>query len=108
ASRQAWLDELRRVGTALDFESQWRCKSGEIRLVSLSAELIDINNEPLVLAFIQDITERKENEARIDFLAHHDPLTGLPNRVLFRDRFALAMAWSERSGCKVALLYVDL
>ncbi len=108
ASRQAWLDELRRVGTALDFESQWRCKSGEIRLVSLSAELIDIDNEPLVLAFIQDITERKENEARIDFLAHHDPLTGLPNRVLFRDRFALAMAWSERSGCKVALLYVDL
>ena len=61
------------------------------------------HNEPLVLAFIQDITERKENEARIDFLAHHDPLTGLPNRVLVRDRFALAMAWSERSGCKVAL-----
>ena len=76
--------------------------------MSLSAELIDIDSEPLVLAFIQDITERKETEARIDFLAHHDPLTGLPNRVLFRDRFSLATAWSERSGCKVALLYVDL
>ena len=108
ASREAWLDELKRAGTALDFESQWRCKSGEIRQVSLSAELIDIDNKPLVLAFIQDITERKETEARIDFLAHHDPLTGLPNRVLFRDRFSLATAWSERSGCKVALLYVDL
>jgi len=76
--------------------------------VSLSAELIHIDNEPLVLAFIQDITERKANEARIDFLAHHDPLTGLPNRVLFRDRFSLATAWSERSGCRVALLFVDL
>ncbi|WP_119966653.1 EAL domain-containing protein [Simplicispira lacusdiani] len=108
ASREAWLDELRRQGTSLDFESQWRCKSGEIRHVSLSAELIDIDNEPLVLAFIQDITERKENEARIDFLAHHDPLTGLPNRVLFRDRFELATAWSGRSGSKVGLMYLDL
>ncbi|MBA4113023.1 MAG: hypothetical protein C0492_06645 [Verminephrobacter sp.] len=108
ASRRAWLDELHRHGSVLDFESQWRCKSGEIRQVSLSAELINIDNEPLVLAFIQDITERKANEARIDFLAHHDPLTGLPNRVLFRDRFSLATAWSERSGCRVALLFVDL
>ncbi len=107
-SRRAWLDELHRHGTVLDFESQWRCKSGEIRQVSLSAELIDIGPEPLVLAYIQDITERKANEARIDFLAHHDPLTSLPNRVLFRDRFALATAWSERSGGKVALLFVDL
>jgi len=108
ASRQAWLDELQRSGTSLGFESQWRCKSGAIRHVSLSAELIDLDNEPLVLAFIQDITERKENEARIDFLAHHDPLTGLPNRVLFRDRFELATAWSGRSGCKVGLMYLDL
>jgi len=108
ASRDAWLDELKRKGTALDFESQWRCKSGELRHVSLSAELIDVDNEPLVLAFIQDITERKENEARIDFLAHHDPLTGLPNRVLFRDRFELAIAWSGRSGNKVGLMYLDL
>ena len=109
-SRQAWLGELQRHGSVLDFESQWRCKSGEIRQVSLSAELIDMetDNEPLVLAFIQDITERKATEARIEFLAHHDPLTGLPNRVLFRDRFALATAWSERSGFKVALLFVDL
>jgi diguanylate cyclase (GGDEF)-like protein/PAS domain S-box-containing protein len=108
ASRQAWLGELQLHGTVLGFESQWRCRSGEIRQVSLSAELIDVDNEPLVLAFIQDITERKETEARIDFLAHHDPLTGLPNRVLFRDRFALATAWAEHTGAKVALLYLDL
>jgi predicted signal transduction protein with EAL and GGDEF domain len=76
--------------------------------VSLSAELIDLHDEPHVVAFAQDITERKESAARIEFLAHHDPLTGLPNRVLFRDRFDLAKAWSERSESKLALLYLDL
>jgi diguanylate cyclase (GGDEF)-like protein/PAS domain S-box-containing protein len=83
-------------------------ESGEKRCVSLSAELMDLHGEPHVVAFAQDITERKESAARIEFLAHHDPLTGLPNRVLFRDRFDLAKAWSERSESKLALLYLDL
>ncbi len=108
AARDAWLEELRLHNAVLNFETQWRCKSGELRHVSLSAGLIDVNNEPLAMAFIQDVTERKEAEERLDFLAHHDPLTGLPNRVLFRDRFELATAWSEHLGTKVALFYLDL
>ena len=108
AAREAWLEELRLHGSVLDYECQWRSKSGGIHHVSISAGLVDVENQPLVLAFIQDINERKEAQARIDFLAHHDPLTGLPNRVLFRDRFELAMAWSEHAGNKVALLYLDL
>ncbi|MFA7291317.1 MAG: EAL domain-containing protein [Rhodocyclaceae bacterium] len=107
-TRQTWLETLRRDGTVLDFESVWRSKHGDVRHISLSAEMIDLNGEPHVLAFIQDITERKESEARIEYLAHHDPLTGLPNRVLFRDRFSLATAWAERSESKVGLLFVDL
>ena len=108
AAREAWLEDLRLHGSVLGYECQWRSKAGDARHVSISAGLVDVENEPLVLAFIQDITERKEAQARIDFLAHHDPLTGMPNRVLFRDRFELAMAWSEHSGTKVALLYLDL
>ncbi|MBX3633636.1 MAG: EAL domain-containing protein [Simplicispira sp.] len=107
-ARAAFLEELARKGTTLDFEALWVCRSGEERHVSLSAELIELDEEPHVLAFVQDITERKENAARIEFLAHHDPLTRLPNRVLFRDRFDLAKAWSERTGGKVALMYLDL
>jgi predicted signal transduction protein with EAL and GGDEF domain len=82
------LEELRLHGSVLDYECQWRSKSGGIHHVSISAGLVDVENQPLVLAFIQDINERKEAQARIDFLAHHDPLTGLPNRVLFRDRLS--------------------
>jgi diguanylate cyclase (GGDEF)-like protein/PAS domain S-box-containing protein len=108
ATRDVWIDELKRHNTTLDFESQWRNKRGELRQVSISAELIDIDGEPHILAFTQDITVRKASEARIEFLAHHDPLTGLPNRVMFRDRFDMAAAWAERSNGKVALMYVDL
>lgn len=48
------------------------------------------------------------SEAQARFLAHHDALTGLPNRNLFQDRLALAMQDMDRAGRKVALLAVDL
>ncbi len=107
-TRRQWVAALERDGTVLDYETSWVSRDGRTRQISLSAEFIDLQGEPHILAFIQDITERKENEARIEFLAHHDALTGLPNRVLFRDRFALAAAWAERAGNKVALLFLDL
>lgn len=56
----------------------------------------------------KDITGRKENEARIHHLAHHDGLTGLPNRVMFGETLALAMAQSKRHQRKLAVLFIDL
>jgi diguanylate cyclase (GGDEF)-like protein len=52
--------------------------------------------------------ERKILEQRLEFRAFHDPLTRLPNRSLFMDRFEQALARSERHGSKVAVLFVDL
>jgi diguanylate cyclase (GGDEF)-like protein len=52
--------------------------------------------------------ERKILEQRLEFRAFHDPLTHLPNRSLFTDRFEQALARSERHGSKVAVLFVDL
>ncbi len=57
---------------------------------------------------IQDITEQKVNEERINFLAHHDPLTRLPNRQLFAERLRMAMQLSQRNGQKVAVVLIDL
>jgi diguanylate cyclase (GGDEF)-like protein len=55
-----------------------------------------------------DITKRKRAEQRVDFLAHHDGMTGLPNRVLLYDRLSQALARTHRSDSTVAALTLDL
>jgi diguanylate cyclase (GGDEF)-like protein/PAS domain S-box-containing protein len=60
------------------------------------------------VAVFTDITERKATEARIAFLAHHDPLTSLPNRTLFQDRLEQSLTRAERTEQRVALLFLDL
>lgn len=54
-----------------------------------------------------DVTERRRSQERVAHMAHHDALTDLPNRLLFNDRFANALAQARR-GNKMALLYLDL
>ncbi|WP_240047008.1 diguanylate cyclase domain-containing protein, partial [Paracraurococcus ruber] len=55
----------------------------------------------------QDVTAKRLAEARIAYLAHHDTLTGLPNRVLFRERLDVALARAQR-GEGFAVLCLDL
>ena len=55
-----------------------------------------------------DINERKLAEEKVQFLAYHDALTGLPNRLLAQDRFGQAMAFADRGKSKLALLFLDL
>jgi diguanylate cyclase (GGDEF)-like protein len=61
-----------------------------------------------VAGTIEDITERRELEDRLHYQAHFDSLTGLPNRVLFFDRLAQALARAQRASHKVAVLFVDI
>ncbi|MDJ0862213.1 MAG: EAL domain-containing protein [Gammaproteobacteria bacterium] len=68
-----------------------------------------------VASLVEDVTERetaaqrlRENEARLDHLAHHDALTSLPNRLLFQDRLEQAMRACHRSGKQAAVLLLDL
>ncbi|AVR96283.1 bifunctional diguanylate cyclase/phosphodiesterase [Pseudoduganella armeniaca] len=55
-----------------------------------------------------EITERKLAEQRIQHIAHHDALTGLPNRVLLQDRLTQAVAYANRSGHALWVLLIDL
>jgi len=102
-----------------------KCKA-EIRLVKKSKELIFadlslslLKNEkgmPIgIIGYSQDITERKKAEDKLreqqDMLyyqAHHDHLTGLPNRILFNDRLEKGIQKSSRQQTKLALLFIDL
>lgn len=60
------------------------------------------------VAIFSDITERKSAEARMSFLAYHDPLTGLPNRALLQDRMSQALSAAQRSGHRAAVMVLDL
>ena len=61
-----------------------------------------------LLTVIEDVTERKQSERRIAHLAHHDALTGLANRVLFREQLEQSLKRVRSHGGRLALLYLDL
>lgn len=61
-----------------------------------------------VTGTLQDVTEHKSTEARLWHMAHHDPLCGLPNRMLMYDRLSHAIAQSHRNKDSVALMLFDL
>jgi diguanylate cyclase (GGDEF)-like protein/PAS domain S-box-containing protein len=89
---------------------RWQHRDGSYRTFESSASQL-LNEAGQLIGFQgvdRDITERRHAEERIEFLAHHDALTGLPNRILLRDRFAHALAMAERSRSRVALLFLDL
>ncbi|HEO66152.1 MAG TPA: diguanylate cyclase, partial [Spirochaetes bacterium] len=83
---------------------------GTQRYVHLEGELLfDQDLKPsLIIGIIQDITQIKESEERLNHLAHHDPLTNLPNRLLFKDRLQQAISLGHRNKQLVALLFLDL
>lgn len=60
------------------------------------------------IAIFSDISERKKSRERIDFLAHHDSLTELPNRALLNDRLEMAINTARRRNEKVGILFIDL
>ncbi len=85
-------------------------KNGELypELLTVTT-LTDSQGRPAYYtALFNDITQQKNNEEKIRELAFYDPLTGLPNRWLFEDRLNMAIAQAERSGEKLAILFIDL
>ncbi|WP_435104157.1 EAL domain-containing protein [Arhodomonas sp. AD133] len=60
------------------------------------------------IALVGDITEIRESQAELHYLAHHDPLTGLPNRIALRERLARALDDKTATNAKVAVLFIDL
>ncbi|MBI4989304.1 MAG: diguanylate cyclase [Rhodocyclales bacterium] len=83
-------------------------KSGARREVEITASPISTDGRPGVLVVMVDNTERKRAEARVQYLALHDALTGLANRVLFFDRLNSAIVAARRKEGAFSLLYLDL
>jgi diguanylate cyclase (GGDEF)-like protein len=73
-----------------------------------SVILDDSGKVSKVVIVSRDVTERKQFEARIQYIAHSDRVTGLPNRTLLAERIGQAMAHSDRYGDYLGLLFIDL
>jgi len=98
----------------------------EVRLVKKSREVVDTDLSLSILkdaegkpsgmvGYAQDITSRKEakeqlvnEKEKLAYQAHHDILTGLPNRILFNDRLLQSIEKAKRKNSKLALLFIDL
>ncbi len=65
-------------------------------------------DEPVALIVSVDITERKNAQAKMEFMAHHDALTGLPNRLQLVERLEHELRRAERHGYYGAVLFIDL
>lgn len=102
--------------TTLNETGQWsgeiwnRRKDGEIYPEWLSIGVVKNHRGETInyISLFSDITKRKEAEQRIEFFAHYDSLTKLPNRALFADRLKRALVVAHRNEKKAALMFLDL
>lgn len=92
------------------FFDDWILETGHG--TSVNVEVIgrryQVDGKNVVQCNLRDITDRKEAETRIRYMALHDALTGLPNRMLFEDRLSNAIAQARRHQTQVAVLMLDL
>ena len=87
-----------------------RRKNGERYLEHCSVTAVKDEADRLVnfIILFSDVTKQKEDELRLQFLAHHDALTGLLNRTLFQQRCEEALMLAERKNTKAAIVFIDL
>ncbi|MEW5789450.1 MAG: EAL domain-containing protein [Pseudomonadota bacterium] len=99
AEKDAWEGEITN-----------RRKDGSLFLESLAIHAVRDSLGRLLhyVGVFSDITHVRETQNRLESLAHYDPLTGLPNRVLFADRMNQALAQSRRHQTLMAVGYLDL
>jgi len=81
----------------------------------ITLNLITLHNDKVLHVILRDISERKEAEIKLlhqknelHYIAHHDALTGLPNRLLFNDRFETSIKNAKKEKGKLALFFLDL
>jgi diguanylate cyclase (GGDEF)-like protein len=100
---EAWRDEVFEIDLGERVTYQRRRPDGRV---------LEVQSEPLpdggMVRTYTDITERQASQERISYIAHHDDLTKLVNRVVFQERLQDAIDLADRTGRGLAVLYLDL
>jgi diguanylate cyclase (GGDEF)-like protein/PAS domain S-box-containing protein len=107
---EAVLSRLEEHGVAINEEvrAELPGSGGAWLLLSCSATRAPDRRRPVVTGTVVDITARKRMEADLEWMAYHDPLTGLVNRRGLMDRGARDLALARRRRSRVAVAYLDL
>jgi diguanylate cyclase (GGDEF)-like protein/PAS domain S-box-containing protein len=106
-SLQAAID-YRAAGREDPYEAELLHRNGRSIPVEIVGKTVRVDNAVSRLGVVRDLTARKHAEARIQYLAHHDMLTGLPNRAYLTERLATILALARRHGTLVAIMFIDL
>lgn len=104
--------ERRCIATGQNHDEEYRVvwADGTVRWLRETGNVVkDAQSRPLrMMGIVRDITEEKAWASELSQRAHHDPLTGLPNRLLFEDRLAAAIERARRHGQRLMLVFIDL
>jgi len=103
--RNRLMAQVRKHGSLSNVEVRMRRRDGTPVWVIENMTLLDGG---ILEGTIVDITDRKTAQEQMEYQAYHDALTGLPNRLLFRDRIDIALAHAKRHHTAAAVMFLDL
>ncbi|HEX8251579.1 MAG TPA: EAL domain-containing protein [Thermoanaerobaculia bacterium] len=109
ATGKVFAEVLARPNHEAHGELRFRHKNGN--WIWLEGFCQNLLHEPSVGAIVlnyRDVSQRKETEKQLEYRAYYDSLTGLPNRLLFRDRLVNSLAAAKRNRVGVAVMYLDV
>jgi len=102
------LSEHRQAGRETSCEIEIAHARGERIPVELTAKTMQYRGLEQRMVVLRDITAQKQAQRRIEFLALHDPLTELPNRLFLNDYLPRALALARRQTRRVAVFFIDI
>ena len=108
-TRQLFANLLAAPGREVQGELRFLHRNGSwVWLEGFAQNLLHDPSIGAIVINYRDITQRKAAEKQLEYQAYYDALTGLPNRVLFRDRVVTAIAQAQRNRRSLAVMYLDL
>jgi diguanylate cyclase (GGDEF)-like protein/PAS domain S-box-containing protein len=108
SERERMIAEVRQQRALTNVEVRMRRRDGSAVWVLENMTMIEGTMPEILEGTVIDITDRKYAQEEIEYQAYHDVLTGLPNRLLFRDRISVALAHARRTARAVAVMFFDL